>query len=136
MNAQTEQITATQTAQTTRAITEIKEQVQLDRWQKQIEERQLAGLSIAAFCTQQGISKTTYYYRLRKVREHLCRSAGLLPELPSGSSSKQQVVPIRMGAEIVSESRIEIVSGDLRISFVGETSPSALRAVIEALRSC
>ena len=36
----------------TKAITEIKEQVQLDRWQKQIEERQLAGLSIAAFCTQ------------------------------------------------------------------------------------
>lgn len=120
----------------TKAIAEIKEQVQLDRWKKDIENRQAAGLSIAAYCEQQGISKTTYYYRLRKVREHLCRSAGLLPELPSGSSSKQQVVPIRMAAEIVSESRVEIVSGDLRISFVGETSPSALKEVIEALRSC
>ena len=60
LNAQTEQITATQT---TRAITEIKEQVQLDRWQKQIEERQATGLSIDAFCGQQGISKSTYYYR-------------------------------------------------------------------------
>lgn len=119
----------------TKAIAEIKEQVQLDRWKKDIENRQAAG-SIAAYCEQQGISKTTYYYRLRKVREHLCRNAGLLPELPSGSSSKQQVVPIRMGAEIVSESRVEIVSGDLRISFVGETSPSELRAVIEVLRSC
>ena len=97
----------------TKAIAEIKEQVQLDRWQKQIEERQVTGLSIAAYCEQQGISKTTYYYRSRKVREHLCRSAGLLPELPLDSSSKQQVVPIRMGAETVSESRIEIVSGDL-----------------------
>ena len=133
MNAQTERITATRA---TRAITEIKEQVQLERWQKQIEERQATGLSIGAFCEQHGISKTTYYYRLRKVREHLCRSAGLLPELPSESSSKQQVVPIRMGAEIISESRVEIVSGDLRIAFVGESNPSALRAVIEALRSC
>lgn len=120
----------------TKAIAEIKEQVQLDRWKKDIENRQAAGLSIAAYCEQQGISKTTYYYRLRKVREHLCRSAGLLPQLPSGSSSKQQIVPIHMGAEIVSESRVEIVSGDLRISFVGETSPSALKEVIEALRSC
>lgn len=136
MKTQTEQIAATRASLTSRAITEIKEQVQLDRWQKQIEERQLAGLSIATYCEQQGISKTTYYYRLRKVREHLCRSAGLLPELPSESSSKQQVVPIRMAAEIVSESRVEIVSGDLRIAFVGESNPSALRAVIEALRSC
>ena len=130
MNNKKEQIPAT------KAIAEIKEQVQLDRWKKDIENRQAAGLSIAAYCEQQGISKTTYYYRLRKVREHLSRSAGLLPELPSDSSIKQQVVPIRMGPEIISESRVEIVSGDLRISFVGETSPSALRAVIEALRSC
>ena len=130
MNHKKEQIPAT------KAIAEIKEQVQLDRWKKDIENRQAAGLSIAAYCEQQGISKTTYYYRLRKVREHLYRSAELLPELPSRSSSKQQVVPIRMGAEIVTENRVEIVSGDLRISFVGETSPSALRAVIEALRSC
>ena len=93
-------------------------------------------LSIAAFCEQQGISKTTYYYRLRKVLEHLCRSAGVLPELPSESPNEQQVVPIRIAAEVVSQNRIEIVSKDLRISFVGETSPSALRVVIEALRSC
>ena len=107
MNHKKEQIPAT------KAIAEIKEQVQLDRWKKDIENRQAAGLSIAAYCEQQGISKTTYYYRLRKVREHLYRSAELLPELPSRSSSKQQVVPIRMGAEIISESRVEIVSGDL-----------------------
>jgi hypothetical protein len=136
MKTQTEQIAATRASLTSRAITEIKEQVQLDRWQKQIEERQMAGLSIAAFCEQRGISKTTYYYRLRKVREHLCRSAGLLPELPSEAPNEQRVVPIRTVTENARESRVEIVSGDLRISFVGETSPSALRAVIEALRSC
>ena len=83
MNNKKEQTSAT------KAIAEIKEQVQLDRWKKDIENRQAASLSIAAYCEQQGISKTTYYYRLRKVREHLCRSAGLLPELPSESSSKQ-----------------------------------------------
>lgn len=133
MNAQTERIAATRA---TRAITEIKEQVQLERWQKQIEERQATGLSIGAFCEQHGISKTTYYYRLRKVREHLCRSAGLLPELPSEAPNEQRVVPIRTVTENARESRVEIVSGDLRIAFVGESDPSTLKAVIEALRSC
>jgi hypothetical protein len=136
MKVQTEQIAATRASLASRAITEIKEQVQLDRWQKQIEERQMAGLSIAAFCEQRGISKTTYYYRLRKVREHLCRSSGLLPELPSEAPNEQRVVPIRTVTENTRESRVEIVSGDLRISFEGEPNPAALKAVIEALRSC
>ena len=117
-------------------IMEIRKQVRLSQWSEMVREREESGLSIREFCAGKAISPKTYYYRLRKVREHLCRSAGLLLELPSGSSSKQQVVPIRMGAEIDSESRVEIVSGDLRVLFVGETSPSALKEVIEALRSC
>ena len=120
----------------TKAIAEIKEQVQLDRWQKDLEDRQAAGLSIAAFCEQHGISKTTYYYRLRRVREHLCYAAGMLPEKPSESSSEQQIVPIRMVSKTVNEKHIDIVKGELRISFTGETDPSSLKAVIEALRSC
>ena len=130
MNHKTEQNPAT------KAIAEIKEQVQLDRWQKDLENRQAAGLSIVAFCERHGISKSTYYYRLRRVREHLCYAAGMLPEKPSESSSEQQIVPIRMAAKAVSENRIDIVKGDLCISFTGETEPSTLNAVIEALRSC
>lgn len=130
MNHKTEQNPAT------KAIAEIKEQVQLDRWQKDLEDRQAAGLSIAAFCERHGISKTTYYYRLRRVREYLCYASGILPEKPSESSNGQQIVPIRMAAKAATENRIEIVKGDLRISFAGETDPTALKTVIEALRSC
>ena len=120
----------------TTAITEIKEQVQIEQWQKDIEDRQAAGLSIAAFCERHGISKSTYYYRLRKVREHLCYVSGILPKKPPELSNEQQIVPIRVAAKTATENRIEIVSGDLRISFTGETDPSALKAIIEALRSC
>lgn len=119
----------------TPAIAEIKERVQFAEWQRQIEERQSEGLGVAAWCEQQGISKSTYYYRLRKVREHICRVAGSLSEAPPESSMEQQIVPIRMAANTVTEKRIEIVSGDLRISFTGETDISSLKAVVEALRS-
>ena len=120
----------------TTAITEIKEQVQIEQWQKDIEDRQAAGFSIAAFCERRGISKSTYYYRLRKVREHLCYVSGILPEKPQELSNEQQIVPIRVAAKTATESRIEIVGGDLRISFTGETDLSALKVIIEALRSC
>lgn len=49
----------------------------------------MAGLSIDTFGEQQGISKTTYYYRMRRVRDHLYRSTGVLPELPSRSLNEQ-----------------------------------------------
>jgi hypothetical protein len=65
MSNKTEQIHATQ------AIAAIKEQIQLEQWQKDIADRQTTGRSITAFCEEQGISKSTYYYRLRKVREYI-----------------------------------------------------------------
>ena len=120
----------------TKVIAEIKERVQLDRWKKDIENRQAAGLSIAAYCERQGISKSTYYYRLRKVREYMCRATGILPKESPKPSKEQQVVPIHVAGEMIPESRIEIVSRDLRILFAGEPSPSVLKTVIEALRSC
>ena len=71
----------TEQTSATNAITEIKEQIQIEQWQRNIENRQTADLSIAAFCAQQGISKSTYYYRLRKVREYLCYVSGMRPDI-------------------------------------------------------
>ena len=113
----------------TQAITEVKESVQLSKWQSEIEERQSSGMSVDAWCSRQGISKNTYYYRLRKVREHLCEIAGQLPE-------EQRVVPISTSVRAPSESKIEISHGDLQVSFTGAVLPDVLRTVIEALRSC
>jgi hypothetical protein len=75
MRNKTEQTSATN------AIPEIKEQIQIEQWQRDIENRQTADLSIAAFCAQQGISKSTYYYRLRKAREYLCYVSGMRPDI-------------------------------------------------------
>lgn len=125
----------------TQAIAEIKERIQFAEWQRQIEERQSKGLGVVAWCEQQGISKSAYYYRLRRVRAHLCQKIGVLPESVPGENTEEavaenRIVPIRKTVQMPIENRIEIISGDLRISFVGETTPSALKAVIEALRSC
>ena len=118
------------------AIAEIKERVQIAEWQRQIEERQSEGLSVAAWCERQGIGKSTYYYRLRKIREYICQLTGQQSVEKTKAEEKQQIIPIPTSVSAPCENRIEIISGDLRISFVGETTSSALKAVIEALRSC
>ena len=75
----------------TQTIAEIKEQVQLAEWQRQIQARQEQGLTVDEWCSSLGISQTTYYYRLRKVREHLCQATEMLPK----SANEHQIIPIQ-----------------------------------------
>lgn len=171
-------------------ITAVKEQVKIAEWQRQIEEKELSGISTEEWCKLQGIGKSTYYYRLRRVREYICSLAGpMLPMKSSAAEERNDVVPICMpmnnssGAfselsdnlsdmlpnapseplqgivpctpnnKVVNiqskgfnsspnnmdhatppESRIEIRLGELNVSFTGNISSEALRAVVEALR--
>lgn len=59
-----------------KVITTIKEQVKLDAWQREMEERQSSGLSVKAWCKERGLSQSAYYHRLRKLREAVCEQVG------------------------------------------------------------
>lgn len=121
----------------TQAIAGIKERVQLSEWQKQIEERQTSEVGVAAWCERQGISPSTYYYRLRKIREHLCQISGQPSGNPDNRSEEEQrVVPISISVSAPRENQIEIRYGELHIFFPGEIPPEVLTSAIGALRSC
>ena len=49
-------------------ITNMKRSVRLQQWGEMIQSRQESGLTVDTWCQENGISKKTYYYRLRKVR--------------------------------------------------------------------
>ncbi len=116
------------------AIAEAKEQVLLSSWQRQIEERQSGGYSIDEWCRMQGISKSSYYYRLRRVRAHLSKISGVMPE--------QEIVALRdipnahtHAAPAASDvSEIEISRGDVKVSFKGTVRAELLQVVLEALK--
>ena len=59
-----------------KVITAIKEQIKLDAWQREMEERQSSGLSVKAWCKERGLSQSAYYHRLRKLREAVCEQVG------------------------------------------------------------
>ena len=50
-------------------IAKVKKNLQLQQWAQMVTERQSAGMSVAQWCEHEKISKSVYYYRLRKVRE-------------------------------------------------------------------
>ena len=53
----------------TRAISEVKQEIRLREWSEQIERQQSSGLSVEQWCVENRINPKTYYYRLRRVRE-------------------------------------------------------------------
>ena len=143
MGAETEKDTAI--VSEAQAIAEVKERVLLNEWQRQIEERQNGGYSIEEWCGMQGISKSCYYHRLRRVRKYLCQITGVLPEKQGQKGSEQrQIVPLReiRGAQdhrtagTSDESKIEVSCGELKVAFNGSVEKELLQVVLEALRSC
>lgn len=119
------------------AIEEVKQEVQLSEWAKDLEQQREEGLGVDEWCEKAGIKRSTYYYRLRRVREHLCRVTGQLPQEHKGSvASSPQIVPLRTVGRIPSESNVEIQCGEIRVSFSGTVTADHLRTVLEVFRSC
>ena len=55
--------------ESTRTISEAKQEIRLREWSEQIERQQSSGMSVEQWCVENGIKPKTYYYRLRKVRK-------------------------------------------------------------------
>lgn len=119
--------------ETSQAIAEVKHEVQLVEWQRQIQERQESGLTVGEWCENLGISKGTYYHRLRRVREYLCQSMDTIDdstvcEVPRATA----VVPIRAAQP---KATMEIQLGELQIKFNGNPDAEQLKIILHALVS-
>ena len=105
----------------TTAITEIKSKVSLQEWQQRILDCQSSGMSVKAWCQQNGISTGSYYFHLRKIRESVLEENQIIPLEPP---------------KPVSSSGIRIESDSITITLPETVSPEQLTAVLSALKSC
>ena len=128
-----------------KVITAIKEQIKMDAWQREMEERQSSGLSVKAWCKERGLSQSAYYHRLRKLRESVCEQVGeqvgkdqsvlscpVPPPVPATA-----VVPIRRADTplVGFSSGVEIECGGLRIKVSGECPAELICAMLRELKA-
>ena len=117
--------------------TDIATQYRLQEWAAQIRDCQNRpdGVSVVQWCSQNGITKANYYYRLRRVREACIEN---IPEqmLP------QPVVPV--SAELLStrqstgteeRQELDITTKGFSIHVTDTTSMDLLAMVLEVLRN-
>ncbi len=111
-------------------------QFRIQEWAAQIKECQNrpTGMSVAGWCTCNGITKAKYYYRLRRVREACLES---IPKKPA-VQQVVQVEPVLLERE---EKACDCPAPGLDISIKGcsvhvteNTSMQLLAAVLEVVR--
>ena len=73
---------------------EITRQYRLNQWTEIIRECRSSGQKISVWCAENNIGIKSYYYWLKLVRVAACES------LPALSSGNQQIVPVKMPADL------------------------------------
>lgn len=105
--------------QMTKAIGIVNREVQLQQWQQQIMDCRSSGLTVGAWCEQNGMSKKTYYYHLRRVRESMIEAGGT-------------IVPV--GSKALSDEKIEIFCGDIKVALPGGSDAQILGTVLRVMK--
>ena len=125
------------------AIKEIKAELSHREWSEQIQECQNSGLTVKEWFSNNGINISTYYSRLRIVREEILSSK---PELHS-------IVPVSISTELSEQStaenvktgfsdtteraeRIIIRKNDVEIDIPCNASENTITAMLRGLKEC
>lgn len=109
-------------------------QFRLSGWSEAVKERMASGQTVNEFCEEKGISKTTYYYRQRKVREAACT------ELVRAQNREDGLVPNGWAQLVGSEpvtiaESLTIEIGGFRITVTSETDVELLAKVCRVMKS-
>lgn len=107
--------------------------LRLSGWDEDVKERIARGQTVKAFCEGKGISKATYYYRQKKVREacmELLKKQNAAGLVPNGWTQLAEPEP---AADTESALTIEI--GGCHIKVTASTDAKLLTQVCRILRS-
>ena len=80
------------------AIQIVKEEVRLQAWQEDVKAQQTSGLTVREWCSQNGVTKNAFYYRLRKIRSKLHESSPAI--VPVKSAQDAGITLVKDGLNI------------------------------------
>ncbi len=122
---------------------EIAKAYRLSRWSQALQERVATGESIKAFCQSRGISRNTYFYWQRKLREAACSKLSNQQEakekslIPNGwAVCTPQECALALEEQTVTESHsVTIEIGKCRVEVTAGTDSGLLTRVCRILAS-
>ncbi len=107
-------------------------------WRSALRRRERSGLTVAAFCEQEGLTASAYYFWQRKMK------AGNRKSQPAGEvlvskdppvAGEQTLAAVRVIADVPSTAEVEIVADNGYVVRVGpEATTEHLRRVLQTVR--
>ena len=104
--------------------------VRLQQWTAIIQDRQASDLKVDDYCSENNISRSAYYYWLRKVKTAVVENSGNF--FAEVNPSFQKMMPEHLESEC---SPVSICLGDAVIHVNEAASSRLLHMVIEAVRN-
>ena len=106
----------------------------LTHWARIMHERQESGMSIKAYCKQQGFHENVYYYWQRKLREAACT------EMAAREQEERGLVPggwarLEPTSTVPSGSSVNIEINGCQVEVTAETDPELLVKVCRTLKA-
>ena len=107
-------------------VTEYKAEYRLSQWSEIIREQKQSGKNVREWCSEHGMTTNAYYYRLRRVRESVCRSI-------EHNAPEFVEVPIVTQSGKSNDVRVVTAKGTIEINDAsGETLEHMLRVMLDA----
>ena len=109
-------------------------QCRIQQWAADIQSCQARPkeMSVEDWCLQQGITKASYYYRLRRVRQaclnHMERDFVPIPQ--------EVLAPLVSGPDTDSSHELCLSIGDISIHIGADMPLTRLSEILQAVRSC
>ena len=98
-----------------------KQEVRLRQWAMEVKSCQESGMTVKAWCSENGVSPKNYYYHLGKVRE---------------SMLENKVVPIFRNDNSPATEKIELISNELKVTIPAEIPLDYVATIIQVMKSC
>ena len=111
-------------------------EVRMAGWAEMIRQRTESGLSVKAWCAENGIPEYKYYYRLKQLRKNALESvmAPKPEDSESGPGQPGQFVRLpETTACVPSETALRIRNGEMTIEVSNDASDSILALVREVI---
>lgn len=114
-------------------IKRLNNSAQLSEWAQMVSQCRNSGMTVSAWCTENGINEKTYYYRLKRVCE-------AIPEAKSGNLPIPQKEEEPVFAEVTPAGRsrstdtaITVRLGSVEMEIHNGAEPEAIEAALKAL---
>ncbi|MBO6302218.1 MAG: hypothetical protein J6N15_07255 [Ruminiclostridium sp.] len=108
-------------------IESIKTEIRHKKWREMYEAYLSSGQTVTEWCAENGISKKTFYYRLRQLRKDMIETVESHDIVPITAVTEQQKN---------TDASIKIHGSGISIELPVEISPEILSAAIRGLRTC